>query len=195
MSVIRSLCVYCGSSTGRDPRHRETAEHLGRAMVDHDIELVFGGGNVGLMGVVAGAVMAAGGRATGVMPRFLLEREAGDRAITRLLEVDSMHERKQRMFEMSDGFLVLPGGLGTLDETIEVLTWRQLGLHDKPIVVLNDGGCWDPLIQLVDSVIRGGFAGPEVTALFTAVDSVDEVFSALAAARVPRVAPCAPERL
>ena len=195
MTEISSLCVYCGSASGRDPRYRATAERFGAMMAERGIDLVYGGGNIGLMKVVADAVMAGGGRVIGIIPHFLLEKEPGHPGITRLEKVDSMHVRKQRMFELSDGFVVLPGGMGTLDETMEIITWRQLGRHDKPIVILNDGGYWDPLIDLVRTVIRDGFARPETAELITVVDSPEAAFEALAAAPAPRTEPCAPEQL
>ena len=185
MIALTSLCVYCGSSTGVEPSHRAAAGRLGRLMAERGVRLVFGGGRIGLMGVLADAVLAAGGSVVGVMPSHIEELEVGHRNLTELLIVDSMHERKHRMFELADAFAVLPGGLGTLDETLEIITWRQLGLHDKPIVVVDNAGYWAPLECLLEHVIAGGFAGPDSRRLYTMVASVDEVFDALAAAAPP----------
>jgi len=187
MSEISALCVYCGSAVGSDPAHRAAAAALGAAMARRRIRLIYGGGRVGLMGVVADAVLAGGGKVTGVIPEHLQRREVGHQEISELRVVSSMHERKRIMSEIADGFVVLPGGLGTLDETLEIVTWRQLGLHDKPIVIADVGGYWRPLVGLVDAVIAGGFARPEARRLFAVADSIDGVFAALAAAPAPRV--------
>ncbi len=137
------------------------------------------------MGVVAETVLANGGQVTGVIPDFLTKYEVGNPGVTELVVVGGMHERKARMSELADGFVVLPGGLGTLDETIEIVTWKQLQLHSKPVVVVNVDGYWDPLAALVEGVIGGGFAHPAAAQLFTMVDGVDEVFTALASAPEP----------
>jgi uncharacterized protein (TIGR00730 family) len=182
MKSIKSVCVFCGSKHGTDPSWRRTAERLGRLMAERDIRLVYGGGRIGLMGVLADAVLVGGGRVTGVIPDFLVKLEVGNGNVTELVIVDSMHERKRRMFELSDAFVVLPGGLGTLDETFEIITWKQLRQHSKPIVVINAGGYWTPFATLIDAIIAGGFAHPAVAELFTMVDDADAVFPALAAA-------------
>jgi hypothetical protein len=182
MKSINSVCVFCGSKHGVDPLWRRSAERLGRLMAERDIRLVYGGGRIGLMGVLADAVLAAGGHVTGVIPDFLVKLEVGNGNVTELVIVDSMHERKRRMFELSDAFVVLPGGLGTLDETFEIITWKQLRQHSKPIVVINAGGYWTPFAVLIDAIIAGGFAHPAVAQLFTVVDDADSVFAALAAA-------------
>ena len=158
-------------------------------MAERGITLVFGGGRVGLMGIIADAVLAAGGRVVGIIPNHIEEREVGHPGVSELQVVDSMHERKHRMFQMADGFVVLPGGLGTLDETFEIITWRQLGLHDKPIVIVDNEGYWRPLAALIAHLVDNGFARPEVFDLFTVVPRVDEVFAAVARARAPKVAP------
>src|ERR1700755_423445 len=147
---INSLCVYCGAAQGRDPAYRAIAERLGRHIAQHTVRLIYGGGRVGLMGVLADAVKAAGGRVTGVIPNFLEIREVGNREIDELRVVDSMHTRKALMSEMSDSFCMMPGGFGTLEEFFEVITWRQLGQHDKPIIVLNETGYWNPLLHLIE---------------------------------------------
>ncbi len=182
MSVIRSVCVFCGSKMGDDPAWAEAAERLGVLLAEQGIRLIYGGGRIGLMGVVAGAVMRAGGRVTGVIPDFLMKLEVGDTGVTDLVVVDSMHERKRRMFELADGFVVLPGGLGTLDETFEIVTWKQLRQHSKPIVVLNVNGYWNPFLGMVRAIVGGGFAHPAITDLFSVAERADDVIPALRAA-------------
>lgn len=189
MSKLKSLCVYCGSSSQVDQRYRTAATELGREMARRGIGLVYGGGRVGLMGLVADACLGAGGHVTGIIPEFLQRYEVGHGSVSELLVVDSMHERKQAMAERSDGFVVLPGGFGTLDETFEILTWKQLRLHDKPIVVLDVGGFWQPLIRLIDHVVAENFARPEMRDLIRVVDSVGAVFQAAAAEPASDVAP------
>ena len=194
MRQIKSVCVYCGSSSEVDPRHRAAAAALGARLAARGVTLVYGGGRVGLMGLMADACLQAGGQVIGVIPEFLRSREVGHGAVTELVVVDNMHERKQAMFERSDGFVILPGGLGTLDETFEVLTWKQLRLHDKPIVVVDVAGYWRPLAALVDHVIREGFAAPTMRQHFEVVEDVAQVLPALEAAAPPRV-PAATGRL
>ena len=179
MAAIGSVCVYCGSSMGARPRYREVARALGRALAAHGIRLVFGGGAIGLMGQVADAVMAEGGQAIGVIPELLQKREKGHRGITELRVVGSMHARKNLMFELSDAFVILPGGFGTLDEAFEMLTWRQLNMHDKPILFLNMDGYWDPLNDLVDHFIREGFVPESGRRLFAMVTRVEDVIPTL----------------
>ena len=186
MTTIRSLCVFCGSKQGVDPAFREAGRRLGRIMAERGVRLIYGGGGIGLMGVVAETVLAGGGEVTGVIPDFLMQYELGNPGVTELIVVASMHERKRRIFELSDGFVVLPGGLGTLDETIEITTWKQLQLHAKPVVVVNVGGYWEPLRALIGSIVAGGFAHPAIAELFTVVEGIDQVFDALAAAPEPK---------
>ena len=186
MTKISSLCVFCGSKMGDDPAHQAAARRLGEQMAERGITLVFGGGRIGLMGVVADAVLAGGGRAIGVIPEFLKDLEVGNDDVTEQIVTASMHERKTRMFELSDGFVVLPGGLGTLDETLEIITWKQLRLHSKPIVLLNSGGYWSAFQDLVRRTIDGDFAHPAVEDLYTLVDGPDDILPALAAQPEPR---------
>jgi uncharacterized protein (TIGR00730 family) len=181
MTRVKSLCVYCGSASNASQTHRDAAARLGALLAERGIRLVYGGGHVGLMGLMADAALAAGGQVIGVIPRFLIEAEAGHANLTELLVVDSMHERKQKMFEMADGFVVLAGGLGTLDETIEIITWRQLKLHDKPIVLVDIEGYWAPLRALIEAAIAQGFARPDVWELFTLVGRIEDILPALAA--------------
>ena len=181
MTQLSSLCVYCGSAAP-DPVHAEAARDLGRMAAERGVDIVFGGGRVGLMGLVAESAMDAGGRVIGIIPEFLQRREVGYAEISELIVVDDMHSRKTRMFDLSDAFCVLPGGLGTLDETIEVATWKQLALHDKPIVLLNQGGFWDPLLDLIRHQARRGYVQQENLALIEVADSVQGVFEALSRA-------------
>jgi uncharacterized protein (TIGR00730 family) len=157
-SAPSSLCVFCGARFGTDPAARDIAVGLGRLLAGEGITLVYGGGGVGLMGLVANAALDAGGQVVGIIPQFLLKREAGHPALTKTVVVETMHERKLEMFKRSDAFVVLPGGLGTLEELFEVLSWRTLGLHTKPIVIVDQGGYWKPLADLLRSVVDGGFA-------------------------------------
>lgn len=154
---IRSICVFCGSRHGSNPAYAEDARELGRLMAARGIRLVYGGGRVGLMGEVADAVMAAGGQVIGVIPSLLIEKEVEHRELTQLHEVASMHERKAMMEQLSDAFIVLPGGYGTLDETCEILTWSQLGLHRKPIGVVNTAGYYDHLTAFLDHALNQDF--------------------------------------
>ena len=154
---MRRICVFCGAAAGNDPRYAAAAGELGRALAARSIELVTGGGKVGLMGVVADATLAAGGRVIGVIPRFLEEREVAHRGLTELHVVESLHERKALMHELSDGFIVLPGGFGTLDELMESITWAQLGLHAKPIGIVNVAGYFDELLAFVEGAAGTGF--------------------------------------
>lgn len=158
--IMKSLCVYCGSSIGTSPVYAEAARALARAMVGENIDLVYGGGNVGLMGVIADEILRAGGEATGVIPKALLDKEVGHLALTRLHIVKDMHERKAMMAELSDGFIAMPGGIGTLEELFEVFTWSQLGFHDKPIGLLNVDGFYDGLIAFLEHVVSQGFLKP-----------------------------------
>jgi len=194
MTRLSSLCVYCGSRDQVDPRHRQAAATLGRICAERGIRIVFGGGRVGLMGICADAALAAGGTVIGIIPHHLNEIEIAHQRVSELYLVDSMHERKQMMFEMSDAFAVLPGGIGTLDETFEIVTWRQLRLHDKPIIVLNSAGYWRPFLDMIDHIIDSGFASRSIRQLFTVVDRVEDIIPAIQAAPVSMVAD-APQRL
>ena len=158
---MKTLCVYCGSNAGNDPAHADLARALGARMAADGIALVYGGGNVGLMGIVADAVLDGGGEVIGVIPQQLVDWEVAHRGLTRLDVVDSMHARKQRMFELADGFVALPGGFGTLDEMFEMLTWRQLGIGDKPCAFLDVDGFYAPLIGMIDRMVEERFLHPE----------------------------------
>lgn len=189
MTKISSLCVYCGSRKGNRPDFEALAEKLGEIMAANGIELVYGAGSIGLMGVIARSVLRRGGKVTGIIPTHLEELEILEPDLTELHVVTSMHERKKLMFDRSDAFIVLPGGAGTLDEMIEVITWSQLNLHDKPIILVNHQGYWDPFVALIDHVIANGFADEKTRALFQIVESVDDVLPALAARPTSRMEP------
>ena len=156
-----SICVYCGSRTGADPAHQQAARAVGQEIGQHGWQLVYGGGKVGLMGVVADAVLAHGGRAVGVIPRILMEREVGHRGLHELHVVETMHQRKQMMAERAHAFLALPGGIGTMEELFEVWTWRQIGYHDQPVGLLNVGGYYDELLAFLERAVNAGFLAAE----------------------------------
>jgi uncharacterized protein (TIGR00730 family) len=187
MTEIASVCVYCGSSNLASDRHKAEARRLGRLLARRGIRLIFGGGRVGLMDQVATSALQAGGNVVGIIPDFLDAIEVGNRDVTELQVVPSMHERKMRMCDLADGFIVLPGGFGTLDETFEILTWKQLGLHDKPIAIVNLDGYWTPLLDLFGHLIENRYARASNLKLFTVVDRVDDVLGALAAQPAPAV--------
>jgi uncharacterized protein (TIGR00730 family) len=186
MAAIKRLCVYCASSRGSKESYRAAAVELGTRIAEAGIELVYGGGRVGLMGLLADAALARNGRVTGVIPSHLHDREVAH-PNARLVVVASMHERKQRMFDLADGFVSLPGGLGTLDETIEIVTWKQLGLHDKPIVVVDVERYWAPLAALVEHAIAHEFAPQAARAYFRTVASVGAVLPTLAEMPEPAI--------
>lgn len=185
MVAIASLCVFCGSSTPPDTSYRDTAKALGTLVASRGIGLVYGGGRVGLMGALADAALAAGGRVVGVIPTGLFSREVAHTEITELHEVGSMHERKQLMYDLADGFVALPGGLGTLEELAEVTTWSQLGLHAKPVVLLDVDGFWDPLVALLDRMVAVGLLKPSNRVLIQRAGSPEDAMAALASARPP----------
>jgi len=187
MASIKSVCVYCGSSNRVDPKFLDAATELGRLMGEAGLRLIYGGGRVGLMGRVADGVLAAGGSVLGIIPRHLHDREVAHPGVSELMVVDTMHERKQLMAEQADAFVVLPGGYGTLDEMFEIITWRQLGLHDKPLVLVDLFGYWAPLAQLLDTIIETGFAQPECRQLYRTVTSIPEILPALAEVPPPRI--------
>jgi uncharacterized protein (TIGR00730 family) len=176
---MRRLCVFCGSSTGAGAAYREAARRLGELMAARAIGLVFGGGHIGLMGVLADAVLRAGGEATGVIPQALVDRELAHRGLTALHVVDTMHQRKALMADLADGFAALPGGYGTADEFFEVLTWSQLGLHARPIGLLNVAGFFDPLLSWLEHCVREGFVRPEHRQLLQVATDPEELLDLL----------------
>lgn len=175
----RSVCVFCGSRDGGRPDYARAAEGTGTMLARRGWRLVYGAGDVGLMGRVARSAQAAGGTTFGVIPVHLLGKEVGKRDLSTFVITEDMHERKKVMFMNSDAVVVLPGGAGSLDELFEVLTWRQIGLHARPLFILNTGGYWDPLLRLVDHVIAEGFADPSLAGFLTVVPSVDALEAAL----------------
>ena len=158
---MKSICVYCGSNAGSKPAYTERAIALGDRIAKEGLQLVYGGGNVGLMGIVADAVLAAGGEVVGVIPEQLVNWEVAHKGVTRLEVVANMHERKKRMFDLSDAFVALPGGFGTLDEMFEMLTWRQLGIGDKPCAFLDADDFYAPLMGMIDRMVEERFLHPE----------------------------------
>lgn len=193
MTDLRSICVYCGSNTGNDPLYRESAESLGRSMAKAGIRLVYGGGSVGLMGILARSVLAHGGKVTGIIPQFLKDREVMLTEVSDLVVTSDMHERKRIMFERSDAFVALPGGIGTLEEVVEMMTWAQLDQHEKPILIANINGFWDPLIAQFermtgDAFLHKSFLGDHTELPVRFCESNDEIIPTLqkAVANLPR---------
>lgn len=177
-----SICVFCGSRSGAKPAYKTAATELGQAIAAQNWRLVYGAGDVGLMGAVARGTQDAYGKTFGVIPTHLLKREVGKTDLTQFIITENMHERKKLMFMNSDAIVMLPGGAGSLDEFFEILTWRQLALHDKPIVLCNIEGYWNPLLALLDHVISEGFADASIKSYFKTCDSVEETITSLAAA-------------
>ncbi len=186
MAILNHVCVYCGSGTGEDPAHAESARILGRALAQARIRLVYGGGSIGLMGIIARAALDEGGKVTGIIPRFLENRERVFPDVSELIVTEDMHARKMAMFERADAFVGLPGGIGTLEEFVEQLTWAQLGQHRKPVLLANIAGFWQPLIDLLDHMRAEHFIrnGVEVSALVT--DNADDILPMLVAACAAR---------
>ncbi len=176
----KTICLYCGAKSGRRPEYIDAASRLGRRIAESGHALVYGGGNVGLMGVAADAALAAGGEVIGVIPHQLVDWEVAHRGVTRLEVVDSMHQRKQRMFELGDAFIALPGGFGTLDEMFEMLTWRQLGLGERPCAFLDVAGYWKPLMAMIDHMVAEGFLHPGQREDLWHGEGLDELFAWLA---------------
>jgi uncharacterized protein (TIGR00730 family) len=193
MPDIRAVAVFCGSRAGNSPAYHAAAQALGHGLANAGIRLVYGGGRVGLMGVLADAVLAADGAVTGVIPEFLIRREVAHAAVTEMIVADSMHSRKQRMFEAADAFISLPGGLGTLDETIEIITWRQLGLHEKPVLICDVAGSATGFLAVIEAAITADFASPDARRFYRVLDGVPAVLQCLA--RLPRGAPGEAARL
>ncbi|MDX1967309.1 MAG: TIGR00730 family Rossman fold protein [Planctomycetaceae bacterium] len=184
----RRICVFCGSSLGVDPAYREAAAHLGRAIAERGNTVIYGGGRVGLMGVVADAALSSHGTVIGVIPEFLSTKEIAHEGVTEMHTVPSMHVRKAYMAERADAFLALPGGLGTYDEFCEIVTWAQLGLHSKPIGLLNLKGFFDGLILQIERAVAEGFCRPEHRELFLVDDNPDRLLAAIESFEAPKVA-------
>jgi uncharacterized protein (TIGR00730 family) len=187
MSGLRSLCVYCGSNIGADPEFAAATRGMAALLAGRGIRVVYGGGAVGLMGVLADAALAAGGEVVGVIPQALMDREIGHKGLTELHVVGSMHERKALMAELADGFVALPGGVGTLEELVEVYTWSQLGLHRKPLGLLNVSGYYDGLAAFLDHAVREQFLRPEHRAVLVVESQPDALLDRLERAEPPRL--------
>ncbi len=183
MARAHSICVFCGSRVGRDPAHAAAAADAGREIAERGWRLVYGGGGIGLMRIVADAALKAGGHVIGVIPEFLRAREAGHLDLDDLIVTDGMHDRKQIMFNLADAFLILPGGVGTMDETVEILTWKQLGNHKKPIVLVDVGGYWQALLTTFEQAVEAGYMGRETIELLDVVDTVEAAMALIAARR------------
>jgi uncharacterized protein (TIGR00730 family) len=179
MPDIQSVAVFCGSRAGDDPVYRRAAEALGDGLARSGKTLIFGGGRIGLMGAMADAALKAGGRVIGVIPDFLTRTEVAHPGVSELIVTETMHVRKTRMFELADAFVMMPGGLGTFDETFEIITWRQLRLHDKPVLICDVAGSAAPLLALIEAAIAQGFAEPEVRRLYQKIDGVTALLGKL----------------
>jgi uncharacterized protein (TIGR00730 family) len=179
MSKINALCVYCGSSPGTDPAFVETARSFGKILAENDIRLVYGGGSTGLMGALAEAVLDQGGEVTGIIPEFLLRRERPQPTGVSQIVVADMHERKRLMFEHADAFVALPGGIGTLEETVEQLTWVQLGRHEKPVLFANINGFWEPLLKLLQHMHELKFIHSEYRFRYLVAEQIEETLPKL----------------
>jgi uncharacterized protein (TIGR00730 family) len=193
MPAIHSVAVFCGARLGTNPAHAAAARALGRGLAEAGIRLIYGGGQVGIMGALADAALAGGGEILGVIPEFLTQWEVAHPGVQTMVVTESMHARKRHMAEQADAFVALPGGLGTLDETIEIITWRLLRLHDKPILLCDIEGSIGPLEALIEAAIAGGFADPEARAAFEVVHGVPALLSRLRA--LPAGAPGEAARL
>jgi uncharacterized protein (TIGR00730 family) len=179
---IRSICVYCGSQPGRDPAYLAAGRALGKSLAAHGIRLVYGGGTKGIMGAVASGVLSNGGEVTGIIPEFLIDMEATHHSLGQLSELivtQDMHERKHKMFERSDAFVTLPGGIGTLEEIVEIMTWGQLGRHEKPMVFANIGGFWDPMLSLVTHMREQGFIHRAHLVQPLVISEIDDIVPAI----------------
>ena len=180
MPAIKAVTVFGGAASGHDPVCRETAIALGRGLAEAGITVIFGGGSIGMMGGVANGALEAGGDVIGIIPDFLARREVAHTSVSEMIVTDSMHSRKRRMFELSDAFVTLPGGLGTLDETFEMITWRQLDLHTKPIIIVDVGGWAAPFLALIDALTNQGFVPRDAHRLYEVLDSAEAVVARLA---------------
>ncbi|MBR0556190.1 TIGR00730 family Rossman fold protein [Ciceribacter sp. L1K23] len=179
---VKSICVYCGSQPGRDPAHMAAGRALGRSIAVHGLRLVYGGGTKGIMGAVAAGVLSNGGQVTGIIPEFLMDMEATRHSLGQLNELivtKDMHERKHKMFERADAFVTLPGGIGTLEEIVEIMTWAQLGRHEKPMVFANVNGFWDPMLELVSHMRSQGFIHTAHRVQPMVVDNVEDIVPAI----------------
>jgi uncharacterized protein (TIGR00730 family) len=188
MGKLNSICVYCGSGLGSNPAHAEAARILGKTMAEAGVRLIYGGGSVGLMGTVARSVLDAGGAVTGIIPRFLQSRERPMAELTELVVTENMHQRKMLMFERADAFVALAGGVGTLEELVEQMTWAQLGRHEKPVLLANIAGFWNPLIRLLDAMRKEQFIRSDLEVACLVADRAEDIVPMLqeAAAATPK---------
>ena len=193
--IVQNICVYCGSGSGQNPLYIETARALGRAIAEEGCSLVYGGGGRGLMGALGRTVLAQGGHVTSLIPDFLVRMEAALDGVSELVLTETMHERKQLMYERSDAFVALPGGVGTLEEIVEQLTWSQLGQHDKPIVLCNAGAYWQPLMDLIGEMRAETFIRPDLDITLTVVDSAQEVMPAIKSIAARKAVPAGAQLL
>lgn len=176
LSEIKAICVFCGSNSGHSPLYTKAAKELGKYLGEHHYTLVYGGGKIGLMGALADAAIEYKAHTVGVMPTFLKEREIYHPRLDELEETSDMSERKEKMFDLADAFITLPGGFGTFEEFFEILSWSQMGLHDKPIALLNVNGFFDPLIKMLDEAVQEGFAPEKNRGLYLVSDNVEDLF-------------------
>lgn len=174
--MIKSIAVFCGAGLGVNPIYKDVAIELGLYLANNNIQLIYGGGNIGLMGVIADAVIGANGEAIGVIPDFLLQREVGHKGLSELIVVDTMHQRKQKMCELADAFITMPGGFGSMDELFEILTWKQLALHNKPVGILNVNGYYDFLLQHINFMNKEQFVSDHNMKLIVESDSITKLF-------------------
>ncbi len=191
MNTIESVCVYCGSSNGRDESHFQAGLTLGRGLADAGLRLVYGAGTKGIMGAVARGTMDAGAKVTGIIPKFLIRREANEVELTELDELivtEDMHQRKHGMFERADAFVALPGGIGTLEEIVEIMTWAQLARHEKPMIFANIGGFWNPLLTLIEHMKQEGFVHSDHRVRPIVVDRAEDIVPAILKAAATRTA-------
>jgi uncharacterized protein (TIGR00730 family) len=185
MSEIKTVCVYCGSGPGTNPRFIEAAQAFGKELAENGVALVYGGGAIGLMGAVANAVLDHGGNVVGIIPEFLSSKEIALNRVSELIVTEDMHERKRLMFERSDAFVALPGGIGTLEELVEQMTWQQLGRHNKPILIADIDGFWEPLLKLFTHMRETAFIRPTLAVDILKADNVAEILPKLRAAAAP----------
>ncbi len=172
---LTAVCVFCGSRDGTNPSFLKASKTLGRQCANSGIRVVYGGAGIGMMGAVARSALDAGGKVTGIVPKFLTEMEPQLDGLDDFILTETMHDRKIKMYEISDAFVIMPGGIGTLDETMEILTWRQLGVHAKPVIIANLDNYWDPFLEMIDHVIEQGYAGENVRGLYRTVTSVEDI--------------------
>ena len=182
MTKIQSICVYCGSNTGKDPSFTDIATNLGKEIANQNLKLIYGGGSIGLMGIIARSVLDLGGQVTGIIPKFLEEREIMLKRVTELIVTEDMHERKMLMFEKADAFVALPGGIGTLEEVVEMMTWAQLDQHKKPIMLANINKFWDPLLNLFEKMRSESFIRDQFEFEFLIEENINQI--------IPRLITC-----